>query len=119
MLTHKSNDNPSTLPEESDYRKRDARKYNPGSDGPLLDLLSPKKKVDIDCLYGVITHKPNEAGVEPGFISVVFPCKEYREVLDGVDLIQCCERMEADSRQSTLKRRPAPIEHEKKRVRLK
>lgn len=117
-LTVKTNDDPFTLPEDSDYRVSNA-KVNPEHSLPLLELIEEKRedtnKELLDC---ILTHKPLMTG-KPEFISVVFPCKRYQNVLANKDLLECCEELEAKEDKATIKRRRAPIEIEKKPLKLK
>lgn len=116
LITVKGHDYPYTLPEESIYRKKEAR-LNPNATLPLLDLLKDftPNRIDQDIntdnyINCIITHKL------PDHVSIIFPCKQYKTLLfEPIDLLRICQEYEIQDSNAKAN----PINIEKKILKLK
>lgn len=125
-LTIKSNDDPHTLPESSDIRRKRAKVNKSPQltlDLDLPNLIEPHTNPEDLEISGIVTFTKGLCR-EPEFISIVFPSRNYtRTLCDSIDVLkigadyEASQKAKADER--LLKQRPKPINPEKKNVRLK
>ena len=126
LLTIKTNDDPLTLPIHSNYRKEYSSMNPPYNNyqGSLFeseeDLIRKKWLSQDDKVNGIITYKVKNANFD--FVSIVFPCCDYKSTHGRIDVIKDCseyiERKRA-SQEKTSSPLRKPIDIEKKLPKLR